>query len=36
MPLYVFECKKCHHRFERIVKYRAPSLQVADQRKIAS
>ncbi len=21
MPLYEYECKKCHHRFERIVKY---------------
>src|SRR5262249_11720824 len=21
MPLYEYECKKCHHRFERIVKF---------------
>ncbi|HWY53954.1 MAG TPA: FmdB family zinc ribbon protein [Terriglobales bacterium] len=21
MPLYEYECKKCHHRFERIMKY---------------
>jgi putative FmdB family regulatory protein len=21
MPLYEYECKKCHHRFERIQKY---------------
>ena len=21
MPIYEYECKKCHHRFERIVKF---------------
>jgi putative FmdB family regulatory protein len=21
MPLYEYQCKKCHHRFERIVKF---------------
>ena len=24
MPLYEYECKKCHHRFERIQKFSDP------------
>ena len=24
MPLYEYECKKCHHRFERIQTFSAP------------
>jgi putative FmdB family regulatory protein len=27
MPLYEYECKKCHHRFERIVKYSDPPMK---------
>jgi putative FmdB family regulatory protein len=27
MPLYEYECKKCHHRFERIQKYSDPHLK---------
>jgi putative FmdB family regulatory protein len=27
MPLYEYECKKCHHRFERIVKFSDPPLK---------
>jgi putative FmdB family regulatory protein len=27
MPLYEYECKKCHHRFERIVKYSDPLMK---------
>ena len=26
MPLYEYECKKCHHRFERIQKFSDPPL----------
>ncbi len=27
MPLYEYECKKCHHRFERIQKYSDPHVK---------
>jgi len=27
MPLYEYECKKCHHRFERIQKFSDPHLK---------
>jgi putative FmdB family regulatory protein len=27
MPLYEYECKKCHHRFERIVKFSDPPMK---------
>jgi putative FmdB family regulatory protein len=27
MPLYEYECKKCHHRFERIVKFSDPLMK---------
>src|SRR5271167_3983947 len=27
MPLYEFECKKCHHRFERIRKFSDPTIK---------
>src|SRR5579863_10042131 len=27
MPLYEYECKKCHHRFERIVKFSDPVMK---------
>ena len=27
MPLYEYECKKCHHRFERIQKFSARHLK---------
>jgi putative FmdB family regulatory protein len=27
MPLYEYECKKCHHRFERIQKYSDPHMK---------
>ncbi len=27
MPLYEYECKKCHHRFERIQKYSDPHMR---------
>ena len=27
MPLYEFECKKCHHRFEKIQSFSAPDPQ---------
>ncbi|HZR55494.1 MAG TPA: zinc ribbon domain-containing protein [Terriglobales bacterium] len=27
MPLYEYECKKCHHRVERIVKFSDPPLK---------
>jgi putative FmdB family regulatory protein len=26
MPLYEYECKKCHHRFERIQKFSDPHI----------
>ncbi len=27
MPLYEYECKKCHHRFERIQKFSDPHVK---------
>ena len=27
MPLYEYECKKCHHRFERIQKFSDPHMK---------
>ncbi len=27
MPLYEYECKKCHHRFERIQKFSDPHIK---------
>jgi putative FmdB family regulatory protein len=27
MPLYEYECKKCHHRFERIRKFSDPKIR---------
>ena len=27
MPLYEYECKKCHHRFERIQKFTDPHVK---------
>jgi putative FmdB family regulatory protein len=27
MPLYEYECKKCHHRFEKIQKYSDPHMR---------
>jgi putative FmdB family regulatory protein len=27
MPLYEYQCKKCHHRFERIVKFSDPLMK---------
>ena len=27
MPLYEYQCKKCHHRFERIQKFSDPHIQ---------
>jgi putative FmdB family regulatory protein len=27
MPLYEYECKKCHHRFERIQKFSDPYMK---------
>jgi putative FmdB family regulatory protein len=27
MPLYEYECKKCHHRFERIQKFSDPQVK---------
>jgi putative FmdB family regulatory protein len=27
MPLYEYECKKCHHRFERIQKFSDPHMR---------
>src|ERR1700681_1010575 len=27
MPLYEYECKKCHHRFERIQKFSNPNVK---------
>jgi putative FmdB family regulatory protein len=27
MPLYEYECKKCHHRFERIQKFSDPHVR---------
>jgi len=27
MPLYEYQCKKCHHRFERIQKFSDPHLK---------
>jgi len=27
MPLYEYECKKCHHRFERIRKFSDPTIK---------
>ena len=27
MPLYEYECKKCHHRFERIQKFSDPPVK---------
>jgi putative FmdB family regulatory protein len=27
MPLYEYECKKCHHRFEKIRKFSDPHLK---------
>jgi putative FmdB family regulatory protein len=27
MPLYEYECKKCHHRFERIRKFSDPPIK---------
>src|SRR5437870_8485670 len=27
MPLYEYQCKKCHHRFERIQKYSDPHVK---------
>lgn len=27
MPIYEYECKKCHHRFERIQKFSDPPIK---------
>jgi putative FmdB family regulatory protein len=27
MPIYEYECKKCHHRFERIQKFADPHIK---------
>jgi putative FmdB family regulatory protein len=27
MPIYEYECKKCHHRFERIQKFSDPKIK---------
>ena len=27
MPLYEYECKKCHHRFEKIQKFSDPHVK---------
>jgi len=27
MPLYEYQCKKCHHRFERIQKFSDPHIK---------
>jgi putative FmdB family regulatory protein len=27
MPLYEYECKKCHHRFERLRKFSDPAIK---------
>lgn len=27
MPIYEYECKKCHHRFERIQKFSDPQVK---------
>lgn len=31
MPLYEYECKKCHHRFERIQKFSDPHVKKCPQ-----
>jgi putative FmdB family regulatory protein len=31
MPIYEYECKKCHHRFERIQKFSDPHVKKCPQ-----
>jgi putative FmdB family regulatory protein len=31
MPLYEYQCKKCHHRFERIQKFSDPHVKKCPQ-----
>ena len=31
MPIYEYECKKCHHRFEKIRKFSDPAIKKCPQ-----
>jgi putative FmdB family regulatory protein len=31
MPIYEYQCKKCHHRFERIQKFSDPHVKTCPQ-----